>query len=720
MRNRHPAFAAKFIILLLFLSAQDMTADTFSGKNDETKPEYLAAPFVHPGMFQSKDDLEFMRNKVLNKEEPWLNAFHNLQTATDLNFQPEAFTYISVGPYGTNSTGGKEFFASAKAAYNHALMWQITQDKRYANKAIEILNAWSYKLWGFDANNAKLNVGLMGHFFLNAAEILRHTESDWKAEDVEQFERLVLTVFYPTIRDFFDEANGNWDASMIATMLCIGVFTDNHEIFNAAVERYHRGEGNSGITKYIYPGGQCQEAIRDWDHVQLGLGELSKAAQVARTQGLDFYSAADNRLAQGYEYAAKVLLGHDVECFGDISSRDKDEIRDIYESIYKHYATVKGINLPYSGQLIADSTRSKSSLGFLVATRFTDKSVFTENLNPLNIQQKIKPSETGALNEVKKEFPQHAIWINPGESIQIAIDKNPNAYIVLKKGFHVLNEPLKIRSGITLAGEGRETVLMLDKDVLTATIVNAENDMSDVVIRDLLIEGAVKPGTGFDPNYERAQRLFSNAPSREGISFMSDSVGKMKHILLENITVQNFTKNGVLISGAKDVYINKCDLDNNGSSVVPGKYFHHNLRLTRSVKCEIKNSRFDSSLWGNGVELSFCKDVTIENNELARNRLSGIYCFESENVTITSNLLEGNDRSGIKIENVKDGCRNINITQNLIQNNAGYSVEIKGDNEVVVIYSEALNPCKSGKFHERCNSGLHLARYNSFFELLIC
>jgi len=44
-------------------------------------------------------------------------------------------------------------------AYNHALMWYITGTKAYANKAIEILNAWSPVLWDFDDNNAKLNVG---------------------------------------------------------------------------------------------------------------------------------------------------------------------------------------------------------------------------------------------------------------------------------------------------------------------------------------------------------------------------------------------------------------------------------------------------------------------------------------------------------------------------------------------------------------------------------
>jgi len=80
---------------------------------------------------------------------------------------------------------------------------------------------------------------------------------------------------------------------IINTLLCIGIFTDNHAIFNTAAERYYRGPGNSGITKYIYPNGQIQETTRDWDHVQLGIGEFAKAAQVAWTQGLDLYGATN-------------------------------------------------------------------------------------------------------------------------------------------------------------------------------------------------------------------------------------------------------------------------------------------------------------------------------------------------------------------------------------------------------------------------------------------
>ena len=111
-------------------------------------------------MAQSYDDLEFMRTNVLLGNEPWKTAFNDLKKQTSLNFVSCPIAFVSEDAYGVNSFGGNEFYQSAMAAYKHSLIWYITKDQVYADKAIEILNAWAYKLHSFDANNAKLNVGL--------------------------------------------------------------------------------------------------------------------------------------------------------------------------------------------------------------------------------------------------------------------------------------------------------------------------------------------------------------------------------------------------------------------------------------------------------------------------------------------------------------------------------------------------------------------------------
>ena len=107
-----------------------------------------------------------------------------------------------------------------------------------------------------------------------------------------------------------------------------------------------------------------------------------------------------------------------------------------------------------------------------------------------------------------------------------------------------MKAPLKIYSGTLLAGQGRETIIFPAPQTETA-IINGEDILSDVTIRDLLIEGATKVIENADPNHDRRSRSYMNAPSREGIIFKSKEKDGIQNITFENITVQNFTKNGV-------------------------------------------------------------------------------------------------------------------------------------------------------------------------------
>ncbi|GHT70413.1 hypothetical protein FACS189455_0040 [Bacteroidia bacterium] len=634
-------------------------------------------PFVHPGMAQTNEDLNFMKQNVLSGKEPWKSAFEKLKKQTSADFDPRAVAFVSEGPYGENSVGGREFSKSAMQAYSNAILWYITQDKKQADKAIEILNAWSYKLRSFDANNAKLNVGLFGYYFLNAAEILQYSNAAWNEKDAEQFRKMVLTVFYPTIEDFFTEANGNWDASMISTMMCIGVYTDRLDIFNRAVERYYWGPRNSGITKYVYPGGQCQEATRDWGHVQLGIGEFSKAAQTAFTQGLDFYSVANDRLAYAYEQCAQMFLGNDLDIFGVLSKRDLNKYKDIYESIYDYYTNYRGIELPNTKEVLLKA-RAEFPIGTLTGLRKYSVPAHTTLAN-LPAVDFLQSTKTGVLAQNTNDFSSDAIVVKAGENIQKALDthKGKNATVVLERGVHTLTAPLKIYSGLTLAGYGRETILFLSGKLSTETIINGEDELKNVTLRDFLIEGAVNVKENNDPNHDRRTREYMSAPSREGIVIRSEKGGEIKNIRLENLTIQNFTKNGVQLVGGSNIQIVRCNFSDNGSSVVPGAGFHHNLNLSYITDSQISDSRLDTSPFGNGISLVSSKNIKISGNETARNKLSGIYVADSENITIDANWTEGNDRDGISLDEQATNCKNVTLQNNFVQLNGRYGIMTK-------------------------------------------
>jgi parallel beta-helix repeat protein len=628
-----------------------------------------AQKFRHPGIDQTTEDLAYMKAQVLAWNQPWKDAFERLKTSADLSTPVTPFAHVQRGPYGKPNIGGGELRNNANLAYDCALIWYITDDKAYAGKAIEILNSWSPVLWDFDYNDAKLLAGWTGYLLCNAAEILRYTKSGWQQKDIDRFTNMLMTVYYPLIRFYYPQANGNWDGAIIHSLLAISVFTDNTIIFDNTVDHFLHGPVNGSIFKYIYPSGQCQESTRDQAHVQLGLGEFAGAARIAYTQGVDLFSVGNNRLALGYEYTARFLLGEKPQSYGVVSERAK-EIRDDYEHVYRHYKS-KGINMPFTNTA-ADSVRSKSTRMTLTASRAP-----SSKASGTSIQLKASTIgyPAGAMTGATARAPEGSIAVSPGESLQQALDSAAatGKWVIAKRGIHTLPAALKMPSNTTLAGEGIESIIFLNPDSGDRdAVLNSDPSMHDVTIRDLVIEGSIRTDPGSDPN---SVRSFRNQGNRGGIIFRANTAGEIKNINLINITVRNCTYNGVFMNGISGLNIVCCDFAENGSSVVPGPRLQHNLLITRSSGITVKDSRLDTSPYGCGLALAHCSGAKVTNNEIARNGWYGVLITECNNISLTGNLVEANDKSGVMVEFLYRGSENIAITDNQIQYNNGFGLE---------------------------------------------
>jgi len=628
-----------------------------------------AQPFVHPGIDQTAKDLAYMKAKVQQGEEPYKSAFDRLKAAADTAFTITPWTHVLRGPYGRPNIGGNDLSRCATMAYNYALVGYITNDKTYARKAMDILDAWSPVLWHFDYNDAKLLAAWTGHQLCNAAEILRYTGAGWPQKNIDRFTEMLMTVYYPLMRYYYPQANGNWDGAIIHSIMAIAVFTDNRTMFNNAVDHYLHSPVNGGILKYIFPNGQCQESMRDQGHVQLGLGEFAGAAQVAYTQGVDLYAVADNRLALGYEYTAGFLLGGNPYCYGGPISQRAKEFRDDYEALYRHY-TSKGITLPHVAQIV-DAVRPKASRSVLTAVR-------ASYATPLPAKGEPKPAPqahlVGAGQGPAADLAAGAMEVAPGQSLQQALDEaaGKGGTVLAKAGLHTLPAPLKMPSGVTLVGEGIKTVLYLTPGDNRETIVNATDDMHDVTIRNLLIEGNTKTEIPSDPNSSRSYRGGYN---RGGILFRCTKAGNMKNINLEWLTIQNCTYNGIFISGATGIRITGCDLNENGATVPPGFHLVHNLLLTHCSSATVSNSRLVTSPLGAGIALEACRSSTVAGCDISRNGYYGVDIVESSGITVSNSLVEANDRTGVMVEYQYKGCDGVSITGNTIRYNTGYGIE---------------------------------------------
>ncbi len=628
-----------------------------------------AQPFIHPGINQQAGDLAYMKKMVLAGQQPWAAAYDRLKAAADTPFTITAHTHVLRGPYGKPNIGGDDLSKCANMAYNDAIVWYISNDARYAGKAIAILNAWSPILWDLDYNDAKLLAAWTGHLLCNAAEILRYGASGWKPADIAAFSNMLMTVYYPLLRPYYPQANGNWDGAIIHSLMAIAIFTNNRPLFADAIHHFKHGTVNGGIFKYIYPNGQCQESPRDQGHVQLGIGEFAGAAEVAFTQGVDLFSMADNRIALGFEYTAGFLLGEKPYCYCSISDRGK-ALRDDYEYVYRHYSAM-GIDMPFVKKA-ADSVRAKASRSILTAVRAPSGK---------SVQQKGAPRASrtayiaGAGAVDKMPAPGNALLVTAGQPVQQAIDEAAGSgkTILLKNGIHIFPHTLQIPSGITLMGEGEGTILFLDpKSGEREAMVNADSALHDVTIRDLVIEAGNHTDPGTDPNTFRS---FKGGYNRGGILFRGLQDGAQQHISFINLTIRNGTYCGLSISGGAHISITHCNFDENGASVPPGPELEHNLLLAHCSDIVISGSRLSTSPNGSGISLDHCRQATVRDCEIARNGYYGILLAESHHISISGNLVEANDRSGIMAEFLWKGNEDITISNNRIQYNAGAGIE---------------------------------------------
>ena len=335
----------------------------------------VARDFVHPGLLHSQEDLNRMKQLVIDRVYPAMGSFQLLCE------QPGAKAdYVVKGPFEHMARDGQ--YAATKApgesdcnaAYYNALMWNITKEKAHADKAMEILRGYATTLKQIHGHDAPLCAGLQGFMLVNSAELMRYTyrqeeyANGWSAADTRLVEKMFRHVFLPVLTTFVEAApyaNGNWGASVNKMRMAIAVFTNDESLYDASVDFFYHSRDNGSLPNYIAESGQLQESGRDQAHCMLGVGVMAELAECAWKQGDDLYGALDNRIMKGYEYLSKVNLGYqDVpfKVWKDATGKYGNwlgmgeaamgEFRSVFEIAYNHYAVRKGLAMPYTEKVL--------------------------------------------------------------------------------------------------------------------------------------------------------------------------------------------------------------------------------------------------------------------------------------------------------------------------------------------------------------------------------
>ncbi|KAH8433519.1 uncharacterized protein LDX57_011153 [Aspergillus melleus] len=336
------------------------TASAAPKDSTTTTPSKTSTEFTHPGVFLSSSQLKHIASQVSANQGPQAAAYESMMSHEFASrTEPSPFATVECGPTSTPDVGCHEEREDALTAYLNALAWVVTGTKKYADRAIEFMNAWSSTVEGHSNSNAPLQAAWSAASWARAAEIIRYSEAGWEESDVEQFEGMLRDVYLPEIIEGAPGKNGNWELVMMEAALGISVFINDRESYDKAMEIFLKR-----VPAYIYltkdgdlpktspednlsssssiidfwqgqstfsENGISQETCRDFAHTGYGIASIAHVAETARIQGRDLYEEDTGerlRYALGFhtKYQLQGSLPGDI-CGGDLER----ELSDVTE-----------------------------------------------------------------------------------------------------------------------------------------------------------------------------------------------------------------------------------------------------------------------------------------------------------------------------------------------------------------------------------------------------
>ncbi len=214
------------------------------------------------------------------------------------------------------------------------------------------------------------------------------------------------------------------------------------------------------------------------------------------------------------------------------------------------------------------------------------------------------------------EYPQqwldNVITVNPGDDIQSAIDSAHSVgggIVFLKAGTHILDRTITLKGKVTIAGEGRtQTVLLQGPDMKsTAFNVEANPQVTDLVIKDLTLKG-------------------TRSGKANGILIRGRNESRHTRVMLQNITVSDWSAQGVHMKRTNNIIMDKCDIQYNGSAggLYHNVYFLYNKYLLQS-DCDMS-----FPVKGKGNKYTSCEYVLAQRCTIRDSKVNGIQADHEE------------------------------------------------------------------------------------------
>ncbi|MDO7171621.1 T9SS type A sorting domain-containing protein [Mariniflexile sp. AS56] len=278
-------------------------------------------------------------------------------------------------------------------------------------------------------------------------------------------------------------------------------------------------------------------------------------------------------------------------------------------------------------------------------------------------------------------FLSHSIWaldetVLPGGNIQTAINNvaaSGGGIVTLAAGTHNITVPVRMKSNVTLQGEGNWASL-LKTTVNMKMIIHDAEGLVNLVIQNLAIEG-------------------TNASNGGGIEITSGDDFPHDNVQILNVHCYK-TGWGVHIKGTKNLLVKDCLFEENGTVGQEG--FAHNMYLRRVYGAEVRDSKFLNSISANGINISYSSNINVYNCEMTGNYFRGVRAANTDGYLVHDCIVKNNGNVGILANSEGVPTTNIDIRRNCV---SGNTLEgISGVNGVTGIVTDNNSYGNSGDY----------------------
>ncbi len=326
--------------------------------------------FNHLGFLNTDAELARIKNNITDPNHPMGQAWSLLSKGTNFNYTPNPPGYLNMDI----PSQKLPFDQDRRALYNFAMKWAADGDVRYADKAVEILNAWASTNKSIADTTGSVYQYLHAtntmHWWLFAAELLKYHDggySAWAQADIDKWDAYVRKVYVPMTMTWNGSYGGQNQPLYVAlARMTLGIYLDDDVLFQFGFDHMftEKINMNKSLSKYkalcggydkislfelsIAPTGEFVEVNRDAGHYIMDISATVIMAEVLWHQGIDMYNMklrgeSTPRLYKGMEWAYKAA--NEGEVYATVlnttwegnNQKTKSKLRAKFEIAYNHY-----------------------------------------------------------------------------------------------------------------------------------------------------------------------------------------------------------------------------------------------------------------------------------------------------------------------------------------------------------------------------------------------